>query len=1198
MKTVLKVVLWTLMALCLAVAGTLVCAVKLLTPDKLTPIAQQLANKYLAADVTLGRVALAFDPAFPVLRVSVDSATVVSRAFSVLTPQERAALPVYSDTLLTFDHFSGAIGLDRLMRKGEIALSDVLLKGPAVNLVIASDSLYNYNLLGAAPQDTTESALDIPPFSIDHFRLEDARAIRYYNAVDSTGATVLLLSDAGLDGTEAPAYRIKIDGNIHSPLAGTMINIENIAFGADGKVRWDPSTPALIALESFRVSGAFLTATVSTEMDFGDVMAIRSADISLDPVPLDSLLQFVPEDMRREYRLQSLSTPAAISLSACLTRPFVPAVDSIPAATVEIAVPPTTLDYGRMKLKQLALDMGIRLGGNDLDSASVEIRNFQAAGPATDIAVKGRVDGLRTDPAFSTCVKIKTRLDLLPAIVADMANGYINGTIDADVDLDGRMSMFGEENIHQLDVKGRLDARDLYYLRNDTNLMASVGKASLRFGSDVQLRRSDSVSARSLAAFLQVDTANILSGGVDIALGAVSLGIGAENTRSVARIDSTTIVPLGGMLKVGRFNVTSVSDSAGMRLRNLEGHVGISRYKNRKRQALYSLDVQAGRIAAGAPAARVMVLDPKITVEARKVHTRTAEEKHARKLRKLAQQHPELSADSVLAIAIAKRKHRPGEKVHHRVHTELADGDRQTIEWGTTNALREFLNGWRVKGRISTRKARLYTPAFPLRNRISNVDISFSTDSIVVTNLRYKGGRSDLTLNGIISNIRQGFTSAGYTSPLKANFEVVSRKIDINELAAATFAGAAYSERARHGKAIHFGLDDMDGSEDDMDRKFDILADTTGTGPLLLPTNIDGQLHVVADSIFYSDLNMRDLKGDILLYNGAVNLHDLRCTSEIGSLTLDALYSAPSPDNMKFGFGLDAKRFDIRRFLNLVPAIDSIMPLMRDFGGIISADIAATCDIDSSMNLVLPTLDAAVRLEGDSLQFIDSKTYRTIGKWLGFKDKESNIIKHLDVELTVADNILQIYPFMLDIDRYRLGVQGYNDLDMNFDYHIAVLKSPIPFKFGITVKGNPDKYKVRFGGARFKSEAPAASVAIVDTARVNLISQIQSIFRRGVSASRFARINTGTSGSARAQSSAMQEFEPELSAADSLALIREGMLESTLTQEEIEAKTRLNATGTSNAKASKSTGKSPRRKDKTPPAPEAVTNKEMKLEKQ
>ena len=67
---------------------------------------------------------------------------------------------------------------------------------------------------------------------------------------------------------------------------------------------------------------------------------------------------------------------------------------------------------------------------------------------------------------------------------------------------------------------------------------------------------------------------------------------------------------------------------------------------------------------------------------------------------------------------------------------------------------------------------------------------------------------------------------------------------------------------------------------------------------------------------------------------------------------------------MKLGFGLMLNDFKIDKFPNLVPAIDSIMPLMRDISGIIDADLAATVDVDSNMNMVLPTLDAAVKLQG------------------------------------------------------------------------------------------------------------------------------------------------------------------------------------------------------------------------------------------
>lgn len=238
---------------------------------------------------------------------------------------------------------------------------------------------------------------------------------------------------------------------------------------------------------------------------------------------------------------------------------------------------------------------------------------------------------------------------------------------------------------------------------------------------------------------------------------------------------------------------------------------------------------------------------------------------------------------------------------------------------------------------------------------------------------------------------------------------------------------------------------------------------------------------------------------------------------------------------MNFGFGMELSDFDIAKFVKLVPAIDSITPLMHDFSGMVGVDLAATCRIDSGMNIDLPSLDAAVKITGDNLAFIDHDRYRTLGKWLGFRNKSDSTIHSLNVEMTIRDGLLRVYPFAFNIDRYRLGVYGSNDIAMNFDYHISVLKSPIPFKFGINISGSPKKYRVRFGGAKFKENSVVESREIVNHARINLLDQIEGVFSRGVRNSSFARLSIDS------RSPVEDTTYVALSSADSLRLIQEGL---------------------------------------------------------
>ena len=153
------------------------------------------------------------------------------------------------------------------------------------------------------------------------------------------------------------------------------------------------------------------------------------------------------------------------------------------------------------------------------------------------------------------------------------------------------------------------------------------------------------------------------------------------------------------------------------------------------------------------------------------------------------------------------------------------------------------------------------------------------------------------------------------------------------------------------------------------------------------------------------------------------------------------------------------------------------------------------------------------------------------------------MIDEMTVELLVENSQMMLFPFMFNVDRYRLGVLGYNDLDLNFRYHISVLKSPIPFKFGINIYGNPDDMHFRFGGAKYKEDdLRAEMVEIVDTTRINLREQINSALRRGANAA--LRSELKVNGRRLNMRGLVDEAgDNELSAADSVQMIQEGLIE-------------------------------------------------------
>lgn len=127
---------------------------------------------------------------------------------------------------------------------------------------------------------------------------------------------------------------------------------------------------------------------------------------------------------------------------------------------------------------------------------------------------------------------------------------------------------------------------------------------------------------------------------------------------------------------------------------------------------------------------------------------------------------------------------------------------------------------------------------------------------------------------------------------------------------------------------------------------------------------------------------------------------------------------------------------------------------------------------------------------------LDGETFAEISKKFLFKNKERNLIDSIAVNVSVKDGNVTVYPFVVEMDRYRAAVGGTQDLNMNFNYHISILKSPIPFKLGLNISGNLDKMKFGLGKAKYKDAVTPVEMHRVDSTIVDMGRQIVRDFRK------------------------------------------------------------------------------------------------------
>ena len=76
------------------------------------------------------------------------------------------------------------------------------------------------------------------------------------------------------------------------------------------------------------------------------------------------------------------------------------------------------------------------------------------------------------------------------------------------------------------------------------------------------------------------------------------------------------------------------------------------------------------------------------------------------------------------------------------------------------------------------------------------------------------------------------------------------------------------------------------------------------------------------------------------------------------------------------------------------------------------------------------------------------------GKLLMSKDAR-NVIDSLDVEMQVLRNKVDVYPFVIHMDRYTVALGGRHNINSALDcqYHISVIDTPLPIRLGVDIEG-------------------------------------------------------------------------------------------------------------------------------------------------
>ncbi len=362
--------------------------------------------------------------------------------------------------------------------------------------------------------------------------------------------------------------------------------------------------------------------------------------------------------------------------------------------------------------------------------------------------------------------------------------------------------------------------------------------------------------------------------------------------------------------------------------------------------------------------------------------------------------------------------------------------------------------------------------------KIPSIRLAFGNDSIQLHESSIALGNSDFNLSGVIPRISEYLEDKGL---LTAELDFVSSNADIDQLLAYVSG---------------FGSEDAD-TTGVADEEIAMAEDSVAEegNPFMVPLGVDVTLNTKIDQALAFGNIINNVGGKVTIKDGVAIIRQLGFTSDAAKMQLTAMYKSPRKNHLFAGLDFHLTDIEIDKLIQMVPQVDSIMPMLKSFAGQGEFHLSVETNLNSKYELKKSTLLGAATIEGKNLVVLDSETFDQIASLLMFKKSQKNMIDSLMVDVTVFRNEVDIYPFLLSIDNYKLILSGRHNLDMSFNYHLDCLS---PVRLGVDVKGRLGDLKIGLSPTRYKDLFVPERRNDIQERTIKLMELINSSLKEGV----------------------------------------------------------------------------------------------------
>lgn len=329
--------------------------------------------------------------------------------------------------------------------------------------------------------------------------------------------------------------------------------------------------------------------------------------------------------------------------------------------------------------------------------------------------------------------------------------------------------------------------------------------------------------------------------------------------------------------------------------------------------------------------------------------------------------------------------------------------------------------------------------------QINEGHFDFSNEKIVLDTLHGSLGESAFNLTGHVYNyLAYVFHN---DEKLKADLIFESGYFNLNEL--------MRSEKATKNDTTHHHL-----------------------AILEIPKNIDFIFDTDISNLYYKDISIKDLQGEVMISEGVLRLKKTTFTSLDAEFALEGEYDTRDMAHPLFDIGINIAELDINKAHEAFVTLQAIAPAAEHTYGVFSIDYKLKGELSPNLYPVFESVSGGGVVRIREAKINGMKLFHHIS---GMTKKEALMnpeLKDIVMETTVQNGTLEVKPFSMKLAGFETDIEGKHNLQGSMNYILRIALPPFEIvKIPLHVNGTYDKPKVHLGKGH--EQAVKASISEV-----------------------------------------------------------------------------------------------------------------------